>query len=73
MSRTSKWHTTNKWGENLYVIPFDTYNDALHFAKCICRNFTRFSFLGLHRKNAQGKWEISYRPRKEYPWKEDVA
>ena len=66
MRTTSKWHTTNKWSELIYTVPFATRQDAMHFTKFIGVNITRFSLVGCHRAG-QG-WEVVYRRRSLSPW-----
>ena len=72
MNATSAWHTVNRWGETIYTVPFSVYADARTFTRFISANCFRFSLIGLHR-GAGRPWEVSYRPRKESPWKGGVA
>jgi hypothetical protein len=70
MSQT--WLTFNPWGETIYTVPFATFADAQRFTKFIALNTSRFSIIGLH-SGKTSPWEVTYRPRRDYPWKGGVA
>lgn len=72
MKNSIKWLTINRWGETLYTIPFTTHANAQRFTKFISSNLSRFSIVGLH-TGKTSPWEVTYRPRREYPWKGGVA